>query len=79
MKSPKMPGPSHEEMIVRATQRDEISQRDAQLEAEEAARKRKAEERSAAIAANRIGIRSLLSGDWRGFSRDGTGADLEAR
>lgn len=78
MRTPKMPGPTQQEVQVSETQATETKRRQEQLDAEERERKRKATEREEAIASNRVGLRSLLSGSWGGFQRDGQ-TELEVR
>lgn len=76
MKSPKMPGPSAAEIQAQQDQAELIAKQKSQLDAEEKARKAEQERSVAAIAGNRVGVRSLLSNDWGGFARSG---DLGAR
>jgi hypothetical protein len=76
VKSPKMQGPSQAELDAQAATTEATLKRNAQLDDEEAQRKKKMEEDTAAIANNRVGVRSLLSNDWGGFSR---GGDLQGR
>jgi hypothetical protein len=78
MRTPKMPGPTQQEVEVNQTQALEMQRRREQLDAEEKERKRKATEREEALASNRVGLRSLLSGGWAGFQRDGQ-TELEVR
>lgn len=71
MKTPKMRGPSAEELEATRLQNEAMAKRNADLEAE---KKKKAEDGAAdtaALAGNRVGVRSLLSGDWAGFDRSG--------
>lgn len=76
MKTPKMKGPSQEELEATRLQNEQLQKRNAQLDAEEAQRRADTERQMRALANNRVGIRSLLSGDWSGFQR---GGDLGAR
>ena len=76
MKSAKMAGPSQEELDAQAAQTAELQKRNAALDAEDAARKAETERQTQQIQQNRVGMRSLLTNDWQGFSRSG---DLGAK
>ncbi len=71
MKSPKMQGPSQEELDLQASQRAEMDKRNRQLAADEAKSRADKEADQRAAAAGKVGIRSLMSGDWAGFRRGG--------
>jgi hypothetical protein len=71
MKSPKMPGPSPEETRLKELQLKELETRTAQVDKEDARQKREKASTLASITAGRAGARSLLSGDWSGYSRGG--------
>ncbi|MBW8268293.1 hypothetical protein [Caldovatus aquaticus] len=71
IKAPRMPAPSQEELQAQQEQRAEL-ERQRRLAAEEEARLAAEREREEQLrAANRVGARSLLSGDWQGFRRGG--------
>lgn len=71
IKAPKVPAPSQEELQAQQQQREEIARQQQQVREDEQriAAEREREERLRA--ANRVGARSLLSGDWQGFRRGG--------
>jgi len=76
MKAPRLPGPSPEELEMQRIQKEEL-ERQRQMAEEQSAQLRMEKQRTEMLrAANRVGIRSLLSGDWQGFRR---GGDLGAR
>ena len=76
MKSPKMPGPSQAELDAQAQQATLLKKQNEQLDQQQAQQKADADASAAAIAGNRVGMRSLLSAGWTGFTR---GGDLGAR
>ncbi len=71
MKSPKMKGPSAEELEATRLQNEQMAKRNTQLDADERKRKQELAESTSGLAGNRVGVRSLLSGDWGGFDRGG--------
>lgn len=71
MKSASMKGPSAEELEATRLQNEQLTKRNTQLDQEDAARKAETERQTQQIQQNRVGMRSLLSGDWSGFSRGG--------
>jgi hypothetical protein len=76
MSSPDTPSPSPEELQLQELQLAEAKKRQSQLDVEEARQKRDKQSMLASMAAGRSGVRSLLSGDWSGYTR---GADLGPR
>lgn len=76
MKSPKMKGPSQEELDAQAQQAALLKKQNDLLDQQEAQRKADQEAAMSALSSNRVGMRSLLSAGWSGFTR---GGDLGAR
>jgi hypothetical protein len=79
----KTPEPSEAELALKDEQLKEIAKRNRDLDAEQARQAQSrmdaaaaATEEQTARAGNRLGSRSLLSGDWAGFRR---GGDMGAR
>lgn len=71
MKTPKMKGPSAEEVEATRLQNEQLAKRNADLDREDAKRRADEADRQTAMSGNRVGVRSLLSGDWGGFDRTG--------
>ena len=71
MKSPKMKGPGPEEVEATRLQNEQLAKRNAQLDADERKRRADLADSTGGLAGNRVGVRSLLSGDWGGFDRGG--------
>ncbi len=71
MKSPKMRGPSPEELEATRLQNEALAKRNVELDLEQKKKKADEADATAALAGNRVGVRSLLSNDWAGFDRTG--------
>ena len=76
MKSPKAPTPSQAELDGQAQNAAMLKKQNDLLDQQEAQRKADAEESMKALSGNRVGMRSLLSSGWSGFTR---GGDLGSR
>ncbi len=76
MKSPKAPTPSQAELDGQAQQAAMLKKQNDLLDQQEAQRRADTEENLKALSGNRVGMRSLLTGGWSGFTR---GGDLGGR